>query len=98
LFAPAQDGEGVAVVTNQRDGVVEGVPPINLLAGIIKPGARKRPISPAWDRKQQILTFGSHRSWSRGSTLGAAGSECLPSRTATIVYMIEQFLKHHRQN
>jgi hypothetical protein len=61
--------KGVAVFTNKLDGDVGVVPPINLLAGTIKPGARQRPISPAWDRKQQMDAERKHMGVGQSSPL-----------------------------
>jgi hypothetical protein len=58
---------------------------INFLARIINPGARQRPISPAWDRKQQISTFGSSPSLVERIDAWRARQRVPPSRTAAIV-------------
>jgi hypothetical protein len=72
---PAKGRNGQAPARPLEQG--RWLPPIKFLAGNIKSDARQRPISPAWDRKQQISTSGSSPSWSRKSTPGAPGSECL---------------------
>jgi hypothetical protein len=78
---------------------------INFLARINKSVARQRPTSSAWataahsnhrDPREKKNRKYRHlgRSWSKGSTPGERGKRVLPSRSAAVVYMLEEFVEH----
>jgi hypothetical protein len=81
-------------VTNKLDGDVEVVPPINLLAGIIKRGCPTTPHFTGMGQKTANIDIRVEPQLVEKIDDWRARQRVPPSRTAAIVYMIEQFLKH----
>jgi hypothetical protein len=71
-----------------------GGPPINLLAGIIKPGCLPRPTFTGMKWKTANINMRVEPRFVEKIDAWRARQRVPPSRTAAIVYMIEQFLEH----